>query len=342
VPAEGVLRWGLLGTARINRAIIPALRQSSKCALVAVASRDASRAAAFAAQWAIDEVVDSYTALLMRPDIDVVYVPLPNSQHAEWTIRAAQAGKHVLCEKPLALSVQDVDAIAAAADLHDVVVTEAFMYRHHPQTHLVRRLIEAGTIGRVRYLRGSFTFPLTSQLNIRLDPLLGGGSLWDVGCYPISWARAVLGQEAESVFGWARRCPTGVDESFAGQIQFPGDVHMQFDCGFTMPFRTSMEVVGAEGVLSVERPFKPAPRGVIRVTRGDDTTVYTTEEQELYLGEVEDLVDAIIQRRAPLVTLEDSRRTVATLVALYESARRGEMVEVAPPAQSTADLTRTM
>jgi xylose dehydrogenase (NAD/NADP) len=328
LPTEGVLRWGLLGTARINRAIIPALRRSSKCALVAVASRDASRAAAFAAQWEIDEVVDSYTALLARPDVDVVYIPLPNSQHAEWTIRAAQAGKHVLCEKPLALSVQDVDAMAAVAEQYSVVVTEAFMYRHHPQTHEVRRLMDAGAIGRVRYLRGSFTFPLTNQLNIRLDPRLGGGSLWDVGCYPVSWARTVLGREPESVFGWAHRCASGVDESFVGQIQFPGDVHMQFDCGFTMPFRTSMEVVGTEGILTVERPFKPAPRGVIHLTRGEDTHTYTTEEQELYLGEVEDLADAIVQRREPLVTLDDSRQTVATLVALYESAQRGETVDV--------------
>ena len=328
MPAERVLRWGLLGTARINRVIIPALRQSPKCALVAVASRDPSKAAAFAAQWEIDHVVQSYAELLARPDIDIVYIPLPNSQHAEWTIRAAEAGKHVLCEKPLALSVQDVDAVAAAAQQHEVVVTEAFMYRHHPQTHEARRLIDAGAIGRVRYVRGSFTFPLTNQLNIRLDPLLGGGSLWDVGCYPVSWARAVLGREPQSVFGWATRCRSGVDEAFVGQIQFPDDVHMQFDCGFTTPFRTSMEVVGSDGVLTVERPFKPAPRGVIRVTRGEDTSVYTTDEQDLYWGEVEDLVDAVLQGRQPLVTLEDSRQTIATLVALYESSRSGHAVEV--------------
>src|SRR3954470_22894573 len=153
-------RWGLLSTARINRAVIPPLRQSARHELRAVASRDRARGEAYAREWEIPIVYDSYDALLADPQIDAVYNPLPNGLHAEWTIKACRAGKHVLCEKPIALSVAEVDAIAAAADGAGVVVTEAFMYRHHPQTGRLRELVEDGTIGGLLLVRGSFSFQL--------------------------------------------------------------------------------------------------------------------------------------------------------------------------------------
>ena len=189
------LRWGLLSTARINRALIPPLRASPRNELAAVASRGRERAEAYAREWSIPRAFGSYEDMLADPGIDVIYNPLPNRLHAEWTIKAAQAGKHVLCEKPLAMTVEEVDAMAAAAQQAGVVVAEAFMYRHHPQTLKVKEMVERGEIGDLRLVRGSFTFNLTHPGDVRLDPALGGGSLRDVGCYPISYARYVIGAD---------------------------------------------------------------------------------------------------------------------------------------------------
>jgi predicted dehydrogenase len=166
---DRTLRWGLLSTARINRSLIPPLRASGRNTLVAVASRDAARGRAHAQEWDIKGVFDSYEAMLASPDVDVIYNPLPNSLHAEWTIKALRAGKHVLCEKPLTTRVEDVDAIAAAARETGKVVAEAFMYRHHPQTLKVKELIDGGAIGEVRLVRGSFTFTLTDPTNVRVN-----------------------------------------------------------------------------------------------------------------------------------------------------------------------------
>jgi len=323
------LRWGLLGTARINRAIIPALRASERSELVAVASRQPEKGADYAREWGIPKVV-GYEEMLADPGIDVVYVPLPNSLHAEWTIRAARAGKHVLCEKPLALSVEEVDAVAAASRSAGVVVAEGFMYRHHPQTKRVKELVESGAVGPVKLVRGAFTFDLTRETDVRLASALGGGSLWDVGCYPVSYARYLVGAEPAEAFGWQAVGPTGIDEGFYGQLRFGPEVFAQFDSGFRAAFRTRLEVVGRAGTLVVHRPFKPTPQESILVTRGD-----TTEElpvagpSELYLGEVEDMADAVLLGRPPAISLAESRGNVATLVALYQSAREGRPAAVA-------------
>lgn len=327
------LRWGLLSTARINRAIIPALRASSRAELVAVASRDLARATAYARERQIPMAYGSYEALLAAPDIDVIYNALPNSLHADWTIRACEAGKHVLCEKPIALTVEDVDRITSAARRHGRVVTEAFMYRHHPQTHRVRELVAERAIGDIRVVRGGFTFTLTDPHSVRLDAALGGGSLWDVGCYPVSWARAILGSEPSIAFGWARQAPCGVDESFAGQLQFPGDVTLQFDCGFTAPFRTTIEIIGADGMLRVSRPYKPPVEGDIELIRGDDVRRLTTSAQELYVGEVEDLNAAVLDGTRPVISLADSRANTAAIVALHASARSGRPESIAVPVE---------
>ena len=201
------LRWGLLGTARINRMVIPPLRASAGNRLVAVASRDLARARGYAQEWGIERAHGAYEALLADPGIDAVYIPLPNHLHAEWTIPAARAGKHVLCEKPLALTVAEVDAMGAAAREGGVVLAEAFMYRHHPQTLKVKELVDAGAIGPVRFVRGTFSFPLTRPGDVRLQPEWGGGCLWDVGCYPLSFTRFVLGREPLEAAGaqcWGR------------------------------------------------------------------------------------------------------------------------------------------
>jgi xylose dehydrogenase (NAD/NADP) len=320
-------RWGLLSTARINRAIIPPIQASDRHELAAVASRDRDRGEAYAREWGIPRVHDSYETLIDDPDIDAIYNPLPNALHAAWTIRAARAGKHVLCEKPLATTVADVDAIAREAKAAGVVVTEAFMYRHHPQTLRLKALVDERAIGKLRLIRSAFTFPLTRTGDVRWEPALGGGSLWDVGCYPVSIARLLAGAEPQEVFGRSRQGKEDVDEAFTGQITL-GEVVAQFDAGFRAPLRTHLEVVGTDGVITASAPFKPGPDARLVVSRGEATDIVEVENQPLYIGELDDLADAATLGRAPRVTLADSRGNVATIVALYESARTGRPVAV--------------
>jgi predicted dehydrogenase len=322
------LRWGILGTARINRALATPLRASDRNELLAVASRSLDRAEAEARKWGVPRAFGSYEALLADPAIDVVYVPLPNGLHAEWTERAARAGKHVLCEKPLVLTLQEADRVATVARETGVVIAEAFMYRHHPQTAKVRELVAGGAIGVPRLVRGAFTFDLTRDNDVRLDPAQGGGSLWDVGCYPVSYARFVLGEEPVEAFGWQVTGKTGIDETFVGQLRFPSGALAAFDCGFRAPLRTHLEVVGSEGTLTVPQPFKPGLTEQVVLRRGDVSETIEVSGQELYLGEVEDMADAIQHGRPPRVSLADSRGNAAALLALLRSAREGRPVAI--------------
>ncbi len=323
------LNWGLLSTARINRALIPPLQVSKRNHLLAVASRSQENADAYAKEKKIARAYGAYEALLADPEIDVIYNPLPNHLHAEWTIKAVEAGKHVLCEKPLALSVDEVDAVQAAARKHGRVVAEAFMYRHHPQTLKVQELVKSGSIGTLKLIRGSFSFILSREEDIRLlDPAMGGGSIWDVGCYPISYARTVVGENPLEVFGWQVTGKTGIDETFVGQLRFAGDVHAQFDSSFAIPFHSFMEIVGSEGTLSIPKPFKPDVNERIFLTRDEKIETIKVKGQELYLGEVEDMADAILLGKDSRVSLQDSRANVAVIKALLESARVGKSVSI--------------
>jgi xylose dehydrogenase (NAD/NADP) len=296
------LRWGLLSTARINRALLPPLRASARNELTAVASRDLERAKTYANEWNIPRVFGSYEAMLADPDVDVIYNPLPNSMHMEWTIKAAQAGKHVLCEKPLAVTVEEVEAITAAAQKAGMVVMEAFMYRHHPQT-----------------------FKLSDEGDVRLNSSLSGGSIWDVGCYPISYARLIAGVEPVEVFGWqVTGQASGVDEMFAGQMRFSNGVYAQFDCGFRTPQRTHIELVGDKGNITIKIPFSPKLNEEIIVTNGDEKRIITIPGEDLYLGEVENMADAILNGQPPRM----SRSNVATIKALLRSAQEGKPVSM--------------
>jgi xylose dehydrogenase (NAD/NADP) len=320
------IHWGLLSTARINRAVIAPLRISSRNELLAVASRSLENAKAYAKEWKIPQAYGSYEELLADREIDVVYVSLPNNLHAEWAMRAARAGKHVLCEKPLALTTAEVDAVAEVARQKGVIIAEAFMYRHHPQTLRVQELVKSGAIGAIKIIRGSFTFNLDRPEDIRLKPENGGGGLWDIGCYPVSYARILAGGQPESVFGWQQMTPSGVDETFVGQLKFPGGVLAQINCSFAIPYFTSVEVFGTEGMISIPDPFKPEKPSKITIRQGEREKNEAFSAKHLYLGEIEDMADAILTGKPPRIGLEDSRQNVATLVALYESARRQQSV----------------
>jgi predicted dehydrogenase len=316
-----MVRWGILGTARINRRLVPAFHASSRGELRAVASRSRERAEAHARQFAIPRSVEGYQRLVDDPDIDAVYIPLPNSEHLPWTLAAIAAGKHVLCEKPIVLDPRDIDRIAAAAATAGVVVEEGFMYRHEPQTRKVVELLNDGAIGGVRAIVSGFTFALEGGANIRLAPPLGGGALWDVGCYPVTFAQLIAGHEATLVFGQAHRHASGIDEEFMGLLRFDGGVSASIFAGFRTPYRTWLEVLGTEGTLTVPNPFRPGPRETLELER---TTGVTRVEVEgsplLFLNEVQNFEARILDGAPAVVTLDESRRTAATLAALHASA----------------------
>lgn len=320
------LNWGLLSTAHINRALVKPLRVSPRNRLAAVASRSQTTADAYAKEWKIARAFGSYESMLADPEIDVVYNSLPNHLHAEWTINALEAGKHVLCEKPMGLMPAEVDAMAAAAKKCGKVVAEAFMYRHHPQTLKVKELVESGAIGKLQLVRGSFTFKMSTDVNIRLVPELGGGSIWDVGCYPISYARFIVGADPLEVFGQQVTESTGIDDSFFGQMRFPGGVYAQFDSGFRTPYRTHIEVVGSDGTITVPSPFKPGLNEKILLNREGKVETIKMPKQELYIGEVEDMADAILLGKTPRISMADSRGNAATIAALLDSAKSGKPV----------------
>jgi predicted dehydrogenase len=327
MPTEHALRWGLLSTANINQPVIAALRASQHNSLVAIASRDEAKANAYAAQWQIDKAFGSYEAMLASPHVDAVYISLPNSLHAEWSIKALNAGKHVLCEKPLANTVEDVDIMFAAAEANNKVLAEAFMYRHHPQTLAVKDLISSGAIGEICLIRGAFSFNIGDEGDIRLNPKLGGGSIWDVGCYPISYARYLVGAEPTEVYGAATIGKSGVDETFAGVLRWEDkvssrDIIAQFDSSLRAPLRMHMEIVGSGGIITVPQPFKPGAQSQILIGESFEKseTIEIDGFEELYVGEIEDMADAALEGKTPRISHEDSRNNVKVIQALLRSA----------------------
>jgi xylose dehydrogenase (NAD/NADP) len=318
------LRWGILGAGRIAPRLVRGIAASPRSSLVAVASRDADRAAAFAAVHGIPRSFGSYEALLASLDVDVVYIALPNHLHAEWTIRALEAGRHVLCEKPLALGVADVDAIATTADRTGRIAVEAFMYLHHPQILRAVDLARSGALGRLEVVNGTFSFFLTHPGDPRVDLAMGGGSLWDVGCYPVSFARRIAGEEPDRVAALARFDDRGVDRTFVGQMRFPSGLLAQFDSGFAAPDRQRLEIVGAEATLVLDHPFLSAPDGpppsVVLWRDGVPTRVEVPTVDQ-YAAEVDDLAAAILDGKGPRVSLPFSRGSIGVLADLDRAAR---------------------
>jgi predicted dehydrogenase len=322
------LHWGIIGPGRIAPRIVRALAGHPRAELSAVASRDIERARRFADQHgaaaASVTAYGSYDELLADPAIDVVYVALPNHLHAEWSIRALDAGKHVLGEKPLALSVAEVDAIAAAARRNDRIAVEAFMYLHHPQTLTALDIAASGALGTLQLVSATFSFFLAKEDDPRIDPEMGGGSLWDVGCYPVSIARRIADAEPDAVAAFARFDDLGVDRTFVGQLRFPGGLLATFDSGFSAPERERIEIVGTDATLLLEHPFLPAPDGpppVVTIRRDGVATAVEVASVDQYRAEVDDLTAAILDGTPPRVDLAFSRGGIATLVELNRVAR---------------------
>jgi predicted dehydrogenase len=321
------VKWGLLSTADINRKVIPGLRASQKAELVAVASRDQRRADEYAREWEIERAYGTYEALLEDTDVEALYISLPNTLHCEWSIRALEAGKHVLCEKPMSRHVADVEAAFDAAERSGRILTEAFMYRHNPQTARLRELLDDGAIGDLRVVRSCFSYALYDEENIRLRTDVEGGSLMDVGCYCVSGSRLLAG-EPEHVYGEQFVGPSGTDWVFAGTMRFPGDVIAQFDCGTALGERDELEAIGSEGSLFLDDPWH-CIRPVIELRRDGDVERIELEHADSYRLEVENLSDAIRGVAAPLLGREDAVGQARAIDALFRSASTGAAV---PPA----------
>jgi len=317
------IHWGVLGAARIAlNQVIPAIQQVAGAELIAIASRDLDKARATAAHFGIPKAFGSYEALLEAPDIDAVYIPLPNALHAPWTIRAAQAGKHVLCEKPLALNASQVGEMIAACREHGVQLAEAFMYRHHPQIAQALERVRAGEIGTPRLIRGSFSFELNRPDDVRWDPALGGGALLDVGCYPVSAARLMFGAEPVKALAAATFTPRGVDETLAGVLVFPEERYALMDCSFRLPLRQGLEIVGTAGRIALSWPYNPGPRPTtITLVRGDEETTITVPPANSYALMVEAFNDALLSRRPLPYPPEDAQANMRALDMLAASAR---------------------
>jgi predicted dehydrogenase len=321
------VKWGILSTARINDLFIAGARHSDSIDLVAVASREPGRVAAYARERGIERSHASYNALLADPDVEVLYISLPNSMHIDWTIRALEAGKHVLCEKPLSRRAAEVERAFAVAEREGRVLMEAFMYRHHPQTARLIELIDSGAIGRLRLVRGAFSFNARDAANIRLSTALDGGALMDVGCYCVSGARLIAGEpervSAEQAIGGG-----GVDVALGAVMRFPGDVLAHLDCGLALTSRDELEVVGEEGSLFLDDPWH-CREPVIELRRdGEHAERIEVERVDPYLLEAENMSAAVRGEAPPLLDREDALGQARAIEALYEAADSGQTIVV--------------
>jgi D-xylose 1-dehydrogenase (NADP+, D-xylono-1,5-lactone-forming) len=305
------IRWGILGTGEINVRFLPGARQSEDVEMVAVASRDPERATAFAGRHSIPRSFGSYEDMLADPEIDAVYICLPNSLHHPWTMKTLAAGKHVLCEKPYTRRPAEVIEAFAAADRAGLILMEAFMWRHTPQT---RRLVELlPTIGDLQHIRSSFSFGLDNLKDIRVSPELDGGSLMDVGCYCVSGSRLIAGAEPESVFGVSTAGPTGVDVRFTGILRFANGLVAELNSAFTSNHR-GLEAIGSEGSILVPDPWLQEAGLLIR--NGEEIRVEPTNAYRL---ELENMAAAIRGEAPPLLGRDDALGQARTIAALYES-----------------------
>jgi predicted dehydrogenase len=316
------MRWGVLSTAKINRKLIAGARDAG-VALLAVGSRDVERARAFAAEHGIPRVHASYEALLSDPEVDAVYIPLPNSLHVPWAIRALEAGKHVLCEKPLAREAAAVEAAFDAAERAGRVLMEAFMWRFHPQTLRVVELVRDGAIGRLRHVNARFGFDLDPVGgNVRWAPDLEGGALMDVGCYCVSGVRLLAGEPTRV---YAERVGEGVDARLAAVMRFAGDVTATFDCGMDVSPRSGLEVVGDSGTLWVADPWHGVEPGIVLQRESGDERI-AVERANPYGRELLEVEAAARDGRPARLDRAESVAQARVIAALYRAADEGRAV----------------
>ncbi|SDJ23760.1 Gfo/Idh/MocA family protein [Salimicrobium halophilum] len=330
------IRWGVIGTANIaKKQLIPAITRARNAEVTAVATgSDIEKAEQVAEQFEMEKAYDSYEKLLDDPDIDAVYIPLPNHLHKEWTIKAAEKGKHILCEKPLGLTMDEAEQMKKAADMNNVLLMEAFMYYFHPQHERVKEIITSGEIGEVKYMRASHSFLMPEdkrKTNIRADKDKGGGSIYDVGCYGIHAIRNVLEDEPESVFVHGTKDENhGIESTSIGYFTFTDGKKAVMESSFDMTNKNEYEIIGTKGKILVPRAFRPdvqGGEGLIHVTIGD--TVRTESVQgDQYRFEVEHLSEAIFNKDETVVhTLENTMDNMRVIDACYRSIAENRTVD---------------
>ena len=322
----GRLSVGFLSTAKINDLLLDGARQSDEVEVVAVASRDRERATAYARERGIERAYGSYEELLADPKLDAVYVSLPNSLHHEWTMAALAAGKHVLCEKPYTRRPAEVGEAFDAAERAGLVLMEAFMWRHHPQSKQLKELVDGGAVGELRVVRAAFSFTLTRESDVRLDAALDGGSLMDVGCYCVSGARLLAG-EPSHVTGQAVESG-GVDLRFTGTLSFPAGPLAHFDCGFDLPDRSELVAAGSEGELAVSDPWHSQTPGLELRRAGEEPRRLEVEPGNRYRLQWDNLARAVRGEQAPLLDRADALGQARTIDALYRAAAEGRTVQI--------------
>ena len=338
------LRWGLMSTARINERLIVPIGNSGRSELVAVASRGKETGDRYATEWKIPRAHVGYDDLLADPEVDAVYISLPNSMHAEWCVRSAEQGKHVLCEKPMALTAEEADRIAEAARRNGVLIQEAAMYRYHEQTRQVREWVTNGDIGEIRVIQAFFGFTLEREGDIRFNSSLGGGSLWDIGSYPVSFSRTVIGANPIEVEAQQVLSDSGVDLSFAGQLRFASGALAQIASSFQVTACWSAEVIGSRGRILLDHPWlnrigETAHLTILREGEGEGETfgdaaagieeqTITFEKPNAYQCELEAVEASILDGDEPVISLADSRGNAATLAALLQSAHENRPVKL--------------
>jgi predicted dehydrogenase len=308
------MRLGILSTARINRLVIPPAHESPEVELLGVASRSLERASAYAEQWRIPHPYGSYDELLTDPGIDAVYISLPNALHVDWSIRALDAGKHVLCEKPLSRRPDEVERAFDAAERADRILMEAFMYRHNPQTKRLQELVAGGEIGELQRIESSFGFTVDDEANVRLSAELDGGALMDVGCYCISASRLLAGEPQQAI-GRQQRGGNGVDVHFEGELRFAGGVVATFECGLEMETVDTLRVTGTDGSIFLDDPWHARePRLEL------ETRTVELESVNSYRLELENLARVIRGEEEPLLGRADALGQARAIAALYASA----------------------
>lgn len=322
------LRWGIMGCAQIAaNSVMPAIQESQSGVIEAVASRGLDKSSAIAAEFGVSKAYGSYEELLADKDIDAVYIPLPNHLHREWVIRAAEAGKHVLCEKPIALNSREAAEMVEACRKAGVHLAEAYMYRHHPRIAELQNIIARGEIGELRSIRGTFTYnDAADTSNIRFKSAWGGGSLYDVGCYPLSAARLLFGAEPEAVTVQAIFSPEhdNVDMMASGLVEFPGGTSLIFDCGMWAYHRQLLEVLGTEGRIEVPMPFNARFEDAeFIVHTGGEARRYEATGANPYVCQADNFAAAVFGGK-PLMAADDPVLNMTLIESCLDSARRRE------------------
>ena len=337
MPIQKKLRWGILGAARINQQLMPAIVAAENSELIAIASRRPDAAAATLKQYAPDvenvRIYNDPAELLKDPDIQAVYIPLATEEHALWTLRAIEHGKHVLCEKPMALSVADIEIIESAAEKHKVYVMEGFMYRFHPQHQRIQEIIDSGAIGEVRSVRTCFAYPMQPARLYRIDRSIsqGGGAMWDIGCYAIHAARFHFGDTpAQAVTAMAKHNEQGADVSSSGMIDFGDGRYAQFNFSFEHARRAEYEIIATQGGIKCHNVWaKSSEQPIISwQTDSGEEHIESLEIANHFELEVEHFCDCVLNNKPLKLALQDAKANCQIIVAALESVEQGKTVQL--------------